>query len=127
MDDSEVYHGDILRDQDTILFTILRRSRKKNGQVQENKEETGYSTDCSDDTYSGFSEEQHIVWEKCAHYKREEIKILKRTGRVCEVRVGSGNDVVVRDIKFESYTDAQYFQDTWKKMEQQHGQCASQC
>ena len=49
-------------------------------------------------------------WTERGCYKLEDVTILKTTGRTCEVKFGSANEVIVRDIKFESEKDRISFQ-----------------
>lgn len=50
-----------------------------------------------------------INWVERGSYKLEDVTILKSTGRTCEVKFGSGNEVIVRDVRFESEKDRMSF------------------
>jgi C2 domain len=46
------------------------------------------------------------IWCERRHYRLDDVEITKLNGKIMEVKLGNGNETVVRDLRFESNTEA---------------------
>jgi len=102
MDDRQV-----LRDEESVMLRILKEAK---GDVSDSESIVSYDDAKSMSTLGvhGADEDDGLYTEGC-HYKLEEVKILRIHGRVCEMELGSGSALVVRDLKFKTEKDALNF------------------
>lgn len=57
-----------------------------------------------------FMDSSGKTWSVQRELKTEDIEVLKGSSKVVEVKVGHGNDTVVRDLKFHNSPDADQFE-----------------
>jgi hypothetical protein len=70
-------------------------------------------------------DKDHQAWTESGSYKLEDVIIIKSSGRSCEVRLGTSNEIIVRDIKFDSEKDRTSFQkvmDKFSSLERERAQ-----
>ena len=98
-----------LLEDEIIVLSVWRSVPKVDGDLDEG----GYETDYSHESVA-FDEMQ---WKLRKEYALEDISVLKQNGKIFEMKLGSGNDLVVRDFKFDSAGQAEAFQETFHAME----------
>jgi hypothetical protein len=112
-------HVDELTTNDVVLLRVFRN----NSQNHDNNDHSSVTSEGDDhslaETLPAFGVEQGDPnMKEHGRYKLEDIGILKTAGKVVELRLGHGNETVVRDIKFESADDALSFQQLLEHMHQ---------
>jgi hypothetical protein len=98
-----------LEDNEFVVVRILKES----------KGQGDHDSDDDDDQSvvpSGAADEGNMVvdhsgkhWKTHGTYRLEDIDILKSHGKTVEMRLGSGNETVIRDVKFEGEKEANAF------------------
>ena len=110
-----------LQDNDGIFLRIFLPPKKG----EEDKEEE--SDEHSDGVHSLHSLETHghesqLVGKEHKRYRYEDVEILHVHKNVCELKLGAGHSVIVRDFKFDSEQEAQDFRSVWQRMIQLTGE-----
>jgi hypothetical protein len=104
----------ILQDKDVVRIRILKASSElddshspsHHGDHDEDLSTLGLYA--PDDTDGSFVEQYA--------YRIEDVELLKVHGRTCEVKVGTGSETIVRDIKFEAEKEALAFEGCLSEM-----------
>lgn len=118
-----------LNDQDIVIFRILK-SRRLDATSDDDSESTSSSTYNGDlvsrtiaaVSLMGDNEDIHdgmnIVWKERYRARLQNMEILTSHGRTVDMKLGAGDDTVVRDFYFDNNHDAHTFVAVFQELRQ---------
>ena len=126
---------EVLHDDDVILLRIFRpptkgkhgTSSSGGGGAASVVSEVDSAAAAEDDDHSlgagtlpslGMVVEDEHLGKEHKRYMYGDVKILKVHKNVCELKLESGHEVVVRDVKFDTEDETTRFCDVWQRMGQ---------